>query len=497
METLNASIPANLLNIPTTPLTSPSHHDVRSDDVHLKRLIVDLKVDCLSYFDIKNHIKRIYGINISRNYIADVIIRAGRRARHLNGIYDSKVRGHFKVIEIDETFQGRNACFLAVVDKESRYLLLLVQLHDRNAETIAFVLESIAETLERLELVITDGYPGYKNMIPKIFDGVAHLFCHVHAYRVFLREIDPINAAARKAWKRWRDADQDLEKLKHELFLKKRSLVRDEDRLAKVVAARDAFYQQHDIKKYTKIVAWTAERTWFKKRLENDRAKARSRRITIRNKQAKIAKRMPEVATLKAAYWEKKQLSLQSAKLVALFKRLLDAPWERFDAERVRLASVLGRSSMEIASKIARFMELNPHVHATSVQDFETICPPWFANTNTIEGIFGLCRPVLDKAKHFDDSPQSSAILEILRLKNNLSPPSTGPHQHESPLQRAGVNPRYTDYLDALFPLDRRGDSRSEGIEIEPETGSKPLKAGELRSIVAESDESATFVKNS
>ncbi|MEX2729446.1 MAG: hypothetical protein Q6353_019475 [Candidatus Sigynarchaeum springense] len=454
METLDTSIPANFLSIPTTPLTCPSRHDVLTSDVHLKRLIVDLKLDCLSYFEIKNFVKRIHGVDMSRNYIADVIIEAGERARHLNGIHDSKVRGHFKVIEIDETFQGRNTCFLGVTDKESSYLLLLVQLQDRSAETISFVLGSIAETLDMLEVVITDGLPAYKNVIPSLFDGVVHLFCHVHAYRVFLRELDSINASARNAFKRWKDAAQDLEKTKHELQLKRRCLARDEARLARTISARDSYYKQHGIKKYTKKAAWTAERLQFKNRLAIDRAKMRSRRNTIQHKQARIAKRLPEVEALRAAYWEKKQASLQSARLVSAFKRLLDAPWERFDAERVRLGNVLGRSSLEIAGKISRFLELNPHACATSKQDFETICPPWLSNSNTIEGIFGLCRPVLDKAKRFDQSPQSMAILELLRLKHNLSRPNTGPHVHESPLQRAGITSRYKDYLDALYPLD-------------------------------------------
>lgn len=435
------------------PLTSPSRHDVLTCDVHIKRLIVDLKVDCLSYFEIKKHVKRIYGVEISRNYIADVIIEAGQRARHLNGIYDSKVRGNFKVIEIDETYQGRNICYLAVVDKESQYLLLLVQLQDRSAETISFVLGSIAETLELLEVVITDGFPAYKNLIPSIFDGIVHLFCHVHAYRVFLREIEPINAAARKAWKKWSEASRDLKNLKHDLLLKKRCLARDENRLNKAIKARDEYYQEHGIKKYSKKATCAPEREWFKKQLDLDRVKVRSRRITIRNKQAKIAKRTTEMEALKAAFWEKKQASLQSARLVAAFKRLLDAPWEQFDAERERLANVLGKSSLEIAGKITRFLEQNPHVCATSKQDFETICPPWFANTNTVEGLFGGCRPVLDKAKRFGQSRQSLALLDLLRLKHNMSPPNTGPHVHESPLQRAGVNSAYKDYLDALYPL--------------------------------------------
>lgn len=472
METLNASISADFLNIPTTPLTSPFHYEALTNDTNVKRLIVDLKVDCLSYFEVKNHVRRIYGINISRNYIADVIIEAGQRARHLNGIYDSKVRGNFKVIEIDETFQGRDACFLAVVDKESRYLLLLVQLHDRNAETIAFVLESIAETLERLELVITDGYPGYKNMIPTIFNGVAHLFCHVHAYRVFLREIEPIKVSARKAWKKWHDANQSLVELKHDLKLKKRCSRRDEQRLTRLIVSRDAFYKQQRIKKHSKKMAWTEDRIRFKTQLNNERIKARSRKKTIMNKEDKIVKRTPEVEALKAIFWKKKQVSLQSARLVAAFKRLLEISWDRFETERERFTNTLARSSLDIASKIARFMQLNPHVHATSNKDFETTCPSWRANTNTIESIFGSCRPVLDKAKRFSGSRQSMAILEILRLKSNLSPPNTGPHQHESPLQRAGINPRYENYLDALYPVKYHTrlmmDDTSELTMLEP-----------------------------
>jgi hypothetical protein len=313
------------------------------------------------------------------------------------------------------------------------------------------------------------------------------LFCHVHAYRVFLRELDPINAAARKAFKRWKDAALDLEKLEHDLHLKKRCLVRDKIRLDKTIAARDAYFKLLRIKKYAKKSRWTVKRTWFKDRLNSDRAKARSRRTTIMNKKTRIAMRKTEVEALKAAYWAKKQLSLQSARLVAAFKHLLDAPWNRFDAERVRLANVLGRSSLDIASKITRFLDQNPHVYATSKQDFEGICPPWLANTNTIEGIFGLCRPVLDKAKRFSRSRQSIAILDLLRLKHNLSHPNTGPRVNETPLQRAGVISRYDDYLDAIYPLNQLklsvGDHDANGSEYHADSTFSMIDGHNLRNI--------------
>jgi hypothetical protein len=422
METLNASFPANFLNLPPAPLTSPSRGTTLTDnEVHVKRLIVDLKVDCLSYFEIKNHVERIYGTKISRNYIAGVITEAGQRAHHLNKIYDSKVRGNVKVIEIDETFQGRDACYLSVVDKASNYNLLLVQLQDRNADTIAFVLESIAETLDLLELVITDGYPGYKNMIPEIFDGVAHLFCHVHAYRVFLREIDPINAAAKKAWSRWHDADQALRDLEHELQLKRRCLVRDEERLDKVIVARDAFYMQHGIRKYSKNATWVTERVRFKKQLDNERATVRSRKQTMSNKRKKIAGMRPEVEALKSVYWEKKQKSLQSARLVSGFKRMLDTPWEGFEAERVRFAFVLARSSLDIAHKIVRFMELNPHACATSKQESETICPHGLRTRTRSRASLGDAGPFLTRQNVLAD-PHNHSLFWTSCVSSTIFP---------------------------------------------------------------------------
>ncbi|HME53628.1 MAG TPA: hypothetical protein VKM55_15485 [Candidatus Lokiarchaeia archaeon] len=51
-------------------------------------------------------------------------------------------------------------------------------------------------------------------------------------------------------------------------MLKKRCLARDENRLNKTIEARDEYYQEHSIKKYSKKATWTPEREWFKKQLE-------------------------------------------------------------------------------------------------------------------------------------------------------------------------------------------------------------------------------------
>jgi len=73
---------------------------------------------------------------------------------------------------------------------------------------------------------------------------------------------------------------------------------------------------------------------------------------------------------------------------------------------------------------------------------------------NIIEGIFGECRPILNKTRYLKNTDVSSSFLEIWRLKHNLSRPFTGIHNHECPLERCNIQPRYKTYLDALYPMD-------------------------------------------
>lgn len=110
METFDTTSTHGFLNIPIAPPTSPSWGWSLTDETRVKRTIVELKMDCCSYNEIAAYFRRIEGLNVSRNYISSVLVEAGERAKILNGIYDSKVREHFRVIEVDEVFQGNSAC---------------------------------------------------------------------------------------------------------------------------------------------------------------------------------------------------------------------------------------------------------------------------------------------------------------------------------------------------------------------------------------------------
>ncbi len=418
-----------------------------------KREIVYLKLADLSYNQIIDYFMNFRGILLTKYYIASVMREAGRRARYLNGIYDARVSERIRIIEIDEVFQGQKNCYLGVVDKKSHYLLVFARLANRSIESFNAVLEPLFDDLEQLELVITDALAAYKSVIPGVFEGVLHVICHVHAYRVFLKEGDKINRIARKAATELHDKRKDLAKQKQSLIAKKRHLKRLEKRLSRNEAKRQAFLSAHGIKKYAKTKKYRVQRKTFNEKATLLRGSMRSLKKTFASLGKKIQDELAELPALEQDMATKKQVALQSGRLIAWYRRLLDCKPDVFEAELARYNAALDRSRYPVAIKIKKFIKNNPAIYATNLPAAKVSCPPNLANTNTAEGTFSISRPVLNKAKHFFDSEQSEALLEVFRLKFNMSPPYTGPNKHWSPLERAGVNSSFPTWMDALFPL--------------------------------------------
>ncbi len=421
-----------------------------------KREIVYLKLADLSYNQIIEYFKNIHGIFLTKYHIASVVREAGRRARFLNGIFDARVSKHIKVLEIDEIFQGRLNCYLGVVDKSSHYLLLFTRLEDRSIESFMKMLEPLVEDLEQIELVITDALAAYKSVIPGIFDGVIHVLCHVHGYRVFLKEGDKINRAAKKAATDLADVREDIKKLKQDLRLKKRRFHRFEKRLSLNEMKRQAFLVAHGIKKYSKTKKFSAQRQSFNFKANYLRSSIRSLKNTLISLEKRIKEKIVDLSRLELEYAEKKQEALQSGRIIAAFHHLLDCPSGGFEAELARYIAMLDRSKYPIAQKVKKFIKNNPAIYATNLPSAKVSIPLNHINTNTAEGTFSISRPVLNKAKHFFDSEESGALLEIFRFRFNMSPPYTGPNKYSSPLERAGVDSSFSTWVEALFPISGR-----------------------------------------
>jgi hypothetical protein len=428
------------------------NHSVSLDKIDVMRNIVDLKMKHNSYNDIADHCSQVLGINIPLTRITSIIVEAGQRAKFLNGIYDAMVRPQILILEIDEIFQGRNRSYLGATDKFSRYLLKLESLDNRSIESIEAVLRDFAENLDHLELVITDGLPAYKTVIPDIFDLIAHLFCHVHAYRIFLRDQQPINRAAKKAYSKIKESKAEALNNQRKTYNKHRVLKRMESRLKKLISKRDAYYRQQGIKKSSQKMQWAPEQLYYKVTLNSARSNIRSVKITIKNMVENQKTLKTSIASAETTYKEKKQESLQNARLIQRFKSLFSCALDNFTSELESFKEVLKNSKRKLAPDLLKFIKNNSHVFANKTEELSKILTDNKANTNGIEGIFGIVRPLLNQARLFHDTPQSEAILEIFRFKYNFSKPRTGPNRDQSPLERCGVHSQYKTYLDALFP---------------------------------------------
>ena len=189
-------------------------------------------------------------------------------------------------------------------------------------------------------------------------------------------------------------------------------------------------------------------------------------KVSIEVKRTKILKLKKQLESLFLEYRQKQQKSLQAGRLVGRFKRLLSCNNESFDTKRNNFETILEKSSHPLARKIIKFMKNNNALFSTKTPELEKIINYAEHNTNIIEGIFGECRPILNKTRYLKNTDVSSAFLEIWRLKHNLSRPFTGIHNHECPLERCNIHPRHKTYLDALYPMDEAKFEEFKTIDI-------------------------------
>lgn len=443
---------AMFIKIDDNPLIGSDYLCPISIEYKFCRTIIDLKLKDCSYTEIRDSIVQVHGNRISKKDISDVIIAAGARAKFLNGVYDHLVDNKFRIIEIDEIYQGRNNCLLGVVDKETTYLLNLSPLPTRENASFLRILAPQLEQLEHLDLVITDGLHGYPGVIAEIDSRLAHLECHVHAGR----RIYKIQSETKRAAKKVQNALQEIQIAWIDLIKKitqKREDLRSKKRqLNRWIAKRSEYYRNHDIKPYSKKSSWNPERIRICETINALRVEVRSKTQTITNFLAKKAPLKAEIRQKTQKFREKQQANLQAGRLVKRFLTVISTLSSEYEVVRHRFEEILANSKSEIAPKIAKYMSDHPHLFTLQERRITEWLLPNYANTNTVESIFSRLRNFLKKAKQLHDTPERDALLELLRFHHNFTPPHTGQHRHESPLQRLGVRSQYKIYIDALFP---------------------------------------------
>ena len=180
------------------------------DNTILCRIITDLHLKKLSYNEIREHIKLIYHIDVTKHKIREILRNAGKKAKEVNKRLDREIRSKIHIIEVDEVFQGTTRIILGAAEKKSQYLISLKPATNRTSKSISGFLKPLSKRFINVRVVITDLFKAYKKVIPAIFKRARHLACHVHLRRDSLRFLE-------KLCKKWKNAKKLLNSTKNEV----------------------------------------------------------------------------------------------------------------------------------------------------------------------------------------------------------------------------------------------------------------------------------------
>jgi hypothetical protein len=431
---------------------SKKESKVNKISVFAEKIIVDLKMKGLSFNEIIEHLRLIHQINVSSNQIRSVLINLGKKAKRLNNYYDSLAAEKIKIAETDEIYQGREGMFIGTVDKQSTYLMNLSQFSGKSYEEFSVNLRPVAERYPSIQIMITDGFPTYIKSVNDSLPNVVHIICHVHTYRDVMREQDIYKRRARKAYKRMKECRDELVKKAQSLHHNQLVVIEYNQLLIQKEKERDIYYQQHKIPKYSKKKGRKSEKRKFANELNLVRSTIRSYQKAVNSWTNKILQAKTELLKLEIDFQKKKNEALQTGRLVAEFKRLLDCSHDQFEVLRQNLFDKLSKSSIPLAKSLIKTLKNKPHIFADKSESIQQLITSNYMNTNTIESIFGRYRLFFRKYRRITNTKLSCAIFEILRLKHNLSRPYTGINNQTSPIQRLKIQTKFQNYLQSLFP---------------------------------------------
>ena len=423
------------------------------DATFLARLVTDLTVKGLSLNQIREHLRFLYSLDLTKHELQKLRYQAAQKAKAANHVLDRQVAPKVSVLEVDELFQGQENVILGTADKRSAYVLGIKHAPDRTEGSIAAFLRPVARLCSNVRVVITDLFRPYAEVVKALFAKARHLLCHVHARRAVMRHLDKLKNKLRRLQRQVEQATKSLDRAKQRI----KAAAAKQAALAKsirVLQGKVAALQQR------KRAARGGRTKTVGKQLSSAQARLARSRASAGELAQKLAKWRARRDTLakqvradarKAA--QARQGVLQSGRLAKKTYDLLEDRSPSFENHKARLLDVLGRSRAPLAPYLAKFVR--EHSQLFSLRKARDLAPN-YQNTNVIEGTFGLFRPLLNSTRLLQTAAGIDAYGALFRLYHNTTPPYTGPRNDTSPAGRLGVKLRGKTYLDLLFPARGR-----------------------------------------
>jgi predicted nucleic acid-binding Zn-ribbon protein len=423
------------------------------DETMLCRIITDLTLKGFSLNQIREHFQFCYGLDLSKHSVVIIQKEAARKAKNINNMLDRKVASKISTTEADEIFQGKKRIILGAADKKSSYLMALQACKDRSEESIKEFIQGIAKKYFNIRIIITDLFTSYKKIAKETLPKARHLLCHVHARRLIMRKMEKLQVALKKLKKNLKQNDMTLTKLKKKIndqtdeIKNLTSRIKTERVNLTDLKTKKKTSKSSRTKTIDNQIDTTSKRITrlsnMKTDLVNNLGKLRTKRDNL----------VPKVKKGKKSIQKAHNILLQSGRLAKQFYDLLNDISPEFLQHLEKYLENLENSSYPIAATLKKMINTNPQLFSLrKKRDLK----PNYQNTNTIEGIFGLFRPLLNSTRLLNTEDGTNNYCALFRLYHNTTPPYTGINNKISPVERLGVKLGGKNYLDLIFPTRKR-----------------------------------------
>lgn len=395
----------------------------------------------LTYF-CKNILE--YPIEIKR--IQRIICKAGQKAEQKLTIYDRKMGEMTTAIEIDTTWKGKKMKFFAAIDHFTNYLFCLDPMKHEDIKAIRPRLQQLAITCCNLRVIISDMALNFLNLLPRVFHGIIHLFCHNHLLKAidrqmpderqdFLKKKKHLQKKRKpmKTVKKWlkKERKELYNKRSYEKKLRKKKRIQCQDLGIPVNQNGSIKNKKDGLPKALKKISI---------RISELQAKVNILGLQVQRqlcKQSKLTHKLKKIQNKYFQVWSKyghlRQIRNQFKALLKITDLRLYRQMERKLKKRIQ------NSPNNVTGKIAEYLEL------TQIRNIFKLSPTerlelGSITTNRVEGFFSQMRMVLDELRNAPDTPYIRARLTLLRYWHNVVGPLSGPNAGLSPVSRLGLH---------------------------------------------------------
>lgn len=423
------------------------------DNTILCRIITDLHLKKLSYNEIREHIRLIYHIDVTKHKIKEILRIAGKKAKEANKKLDREICSKINTIEVDEVFQGTKRIILGAAEKKSQYLLSLKPAANRTSKSLSCFLKPLSKRFFNVRVVITDLFKAYKKVIPKIFKKARHLACHIHLRRDSLKFLE-------KMKNRWKKLKKKRDSTEKAILILRKKIVKLTTQKKDLEQLIHKDRQNRQDLKLKKRRSKSGKTKTVDKRLKaiKERLIRRSEKYSTIKRQIEKARKkrdedLKEIRRLTRNTNKLFQDFMQSSRIHKRFFDILTKKGRKFKNEFKTFKISLENTRYSYGKHLLKQITANPQIFALRKS---TDMSENFQNTNTIERIFGILRPRLDSSRLFQTSEGAESYCELFRLYYNTTPRYTGMHTNSSPFTQLGGVSTKSSYLDYLFPTSRR-----------------------------------------